>query len=117
MVELLMGYPADEQAPRPRYPLNFTLFEDRYPEITDEMVTQAMQSMDDGFLAQGYYRDQKIKIPIEDKDRPDTFTFENYSWTEHISRKWGQWMADPAELLDQLAACGFIIDPPKVNQE
>ena len=117
MVELLMGYPADEQAPRPRYPLNFTLFEDRYPEITDEMVTQAMQSMDNGFLAQVYYRDQKIKIPIEDKDRPDTFTFENYSWTEHISRKWGQWMADPAELLDQLAACGFIIDPPKVNQE
>ena len=34
LVELVMGYPAEELPPRPRYPLAFTLFEDRYPEFT-----------------------------------------------------------------------------------
>ncbi len=108
LVELVMGYPAKEFPPRPRYPLQFTLFEDRYPDITDEMLEQAMQVMDDGYLAQGYYRKQRAKIKLE-VDRPETFTYDNYSWTEHISRKWGQWMGDPGEPLEQLEACGFGI--------
>jgi Nitroreductase len=107
MVELLMGYPAETYPIRPRYPLSFTLFEDRYPELTEAQVNEAMQVMDDGYLQQGYYRSQKIKIPIEASDKIDSFTFDNYSWTEHISRKWGQWNADPADLLDPLAVCGF----------
>ncbi len=106
LVELVMGYPAEEFAPRPRYPLQFTLFEDRYPDISDEMLEQAMQVMDDGYLAQDYYRKQRAKIKLE-VDRPETFTYDNYSWTEHISRKWGQWMGDLGEMLEQLEACGF----------
>ena len=54
LVGLTMGYPAEDFPPRPRYPLEYTLFEDRYPEMTDEMVTRAMQSMDEGYLSQGY---------------------------------------------------------------
>ena len=110
LVELVMGYPAENFPPRPRYPLEYTLFEDRYPELTDEMVTRAMQSMDEGYLSQGYYIKQKAKIDIEVEGKEDTFTYSDYSWTEHISRKWGQWLADPAELLEQLAACGFELD-------
>lgn len=108
LVELVMGYPAEEFPPRPRYPLEFTLFEDQYPDLTDEMVGRAMQVMDDGYLAQDYYRKQKARIKLE-VDRPETYTYDNYSWTEHISRKWGQWMSDPHELLDQLDACGFEV--------
>ena len=110
LVELVMGYPAEEFPPRPRYPLEYTLFEDRYPEMTDEMVTRAMQSMDEGYLSQGYYIKQKAKIDIEVEGKEDAFTYQDYSWTEHISRKWGQWLADPTELLQQLAACGFAIE-------
>lgn len=113
LVELTMGYPAEECPPRPRYPLEYTLFEDRYPELTDEMVTRAMQSMDEGYLSQGYYIKQKAKIDIEVKGKDETFTYQDYSWTEHISRKWGQWLADPADLLDSLAACGFAIEVPE----
>ena len=112
LVELVMGYPAEEFPPRPRYPLEYTLFEDRYPELTDEMVTRAMQSMDEGYLSQGYYLKQKAKIEIEVEGKDETFTYQDYSWTEHISRKWGQWLADPADLLEQLAACGFGIEFP-----
>ncbi len=106
LVGLVMGYPAEDFPPRPRYPLWFTLFEDRYPEFTDEQVAEAMKVMDDGYLAQGYYIKQKAKIPIE-VDKEDTYTYDNYSWTEHISRKWGQWYRSPEELLGQLKKRGF----------
>jgi len=107
IVQLVMGYPAEEFPPRPRFPQEFTVFEDQYPELTDEQVAQAMQVMDDGYLAQEYYRKQRAKIHIENKDREDTFTYDNYSWTEHISRKWGQWYQSPADLLEQLKKRGF----------
>jgi FMN reductase (NADPH) len=106
LVELVMGYPDEDFPPRPRYPLSFTLFEDQYPDLSDEQVAEAMKVMDDGYLAQGYYARQKVKIPIQD-GREDTFTFEDYSWTEHISRKWGQWFESPDEILDDLEKQGF----------
>ncbi len=108
LVELVMGYLAEEFPTRPRYPLEFTLFEDRYPEMTDELVERAMQVMDEGYLAQGYYRKQRAKIKLE-VPKEETFTYDDYSWTEHISRKWGQWMSDPGEVLGQLEACGFVV--------
>jgi nitroreductase len=109
LVELVMGYPAEKYPPRPRYPLEFTLFEDRYPDLTDDNIQDAMRVMDEGYLAQDYYRKQKAKIKLE-VDREETFTYSDYSWTEHISRKWGQWLQDPRELLGQLEECGFSID-------
>jgi len=112
LVELVMGYPAEDFPPRPRYPLEYTLFEDRYPEFSDEQISAAMRSMDEGYLSQGYYIKQKAKIDIEVEGKNETFTYADYSWTEHISRKWGQWLSDPAELLQQLAACGFEIELP-----
>jgi FMN reductase (NADPH) len=114
LVELVMGYPAEQFPPRPRYPLEFSLFEDRYPELTDDMLDQAMRVMDEGYLAQDYYRKQKAKIKLEG-ERKETFTYEDYSWTEHISRKWGQWLQDPRELLDQLEKCGFGIKTDPVQ--
>lgn len=108
LVQLVMGYPAENPPPRPRYPLEFTLFEDEYPELTDEMIERAMQQMDEGYLAQDYYRKAKYIIPLEE-NRPETFTYENYGWTEHISRKWGQWHRSLDELLSQLEKSGFHI--------
>jgi hypothetical protein len=103
-----MGYPAEEFLPRPRYPYAFSCFEETYPDLTDEVVTAAMKVMDEGYLAQDYYKRQRAKIPLE-HSRKETFTYDDYSWTEHISRKWGQWMNDPKEILSQLEKCGFKI--------
>jgi nitroreductase len=108
MVELVMGYPAEDFPPRPRYPLAFTLFENRYPELSDEDVREAMKVMDDGYLRQEYYKRNGVKIGLED-GREDPYTFDDYSWTEHISRKWGQWDESPNELLDMLQECGFSL--------
>ncbi len=116
IVQLVMGYPDEEFPPRPRYPLSFTLFEDEYPQLTDEQVAEAMQVMDEGYLAQGYYRKQKAKIRLEG-DRKETFTYETYSWTEHISRKWGQWYPSPDELLEQFKACGFELGKRNKSQD
>ncbi|HVM71065.1 MAG TPA: nitroreductase family protein [Anaerolineales bacterium] len=108
LVELVMGYPAEEFPPRPRYPLEFTLFEDKYPELTETMIDKAMQAMDEGYLAQDYYRKLRAKIRLEG-DRKESFSYDDYSWTEHISRKWGQWLSDPKELLEQMEKCGFYV--------
>jgi nitroreductase len=108
LVQLTMGYPAEDPSPRPRYPMRFTLFEDKYPELDAKMVSEAMGQMDGGYLSQNYYREAKYIIPLED-DRIETFTYDNYSWTEHISRKWGQWYRDPGELIKQLKKRGFYI--------
>jgi nitroreductase len=109
MVGLVMGYPAEDPPPRPRYPLEFTLFEGHYPDFDEGTIRQAMAAMDDGYLAQDYYQGMNTMIPLRG-GREETFTFETYSWTEHISRKVGQWHQSPDELLENLAACGFEIN-------
>ncbi len=108
LVQLTMGYPAEDPPPRPRYPIEFTLFEDEYPEFSEETIDKAMMEMDEGYRAQEYYRSANLIIPLEG-DREETFDFANYGWTEHISRKAGQWFALPDELLEQFASCGFHI--------
>jgi nitroreductase len=110
LVGLAMGYPDEDPPPRPRYPLEFTLFEDGYPEMTDEMVDRAMAVMDEGYLAQDYYQRAGYQIPLQG-DREETFTFEDYGWTEHISRKLGQWYPSLKDMLEPLAACGFHVTP------
>lgn len=106
LVGLVMGYPNEDCPPRPRYPMWYTLFEDRYPEFTDEQVAEAMKVMDDGYLAQNYYKKGKIMIELEDQ-REETYDYQTYSWTEHISRKWGQWYRSPALILEQLKKRGL----------
>jgi nitroreductase len=108
IVQLVMGYPDEDPPPRPRYPLEFTLFEGRYPDLSDSQIKRAMEEMDRGYLRQDYYRSMRAKIPLE-RERTETFGYEDYSWTEHISRKWGQWHKDAAPLLRQLEKRGFDI--------
>jgi nitroreductase len=109
LVQLAMGYPAEDPPPRPRYPIEFTLFEDKYPELDKKTIQKAMKQMDEGYLAQDYYRKANYMIPLETENRKETFTYEDYSWTEHICRKWGQWYSEPKELLEQLEKCGFYV--------
>jgi hypothetical protein len=54
IVQLTMGYPAENPPPRPRYPISFNLFEDKYPEMSDADIEQAMKQMDEGYLAHNY---------------------------------------------------------------
>ncbi len=108
LVGLAMGYPDEDPPPRPRYPMEFALFEDRYPELSDEMVERAMAIMDEGYLAQDYYRRAGYQIPLQG-ERHEAYTFDNYSWTEHISRKLGQWLISLDDILEPLARCGFNV--------
>lgn len=106
MVMLVMGFPDENPPVRPRYPLSFHLFEERYPELTDPMVDRAMERMDRGYLEQEYYRRANYMIPLPE-GMEERFSFENYGWTEHISRKMGLWGGDPEELPRILRECGF----------
>ena len=107
MVGLTMGYPAENPPPRPRYPLDFILFEDEYPQFDLELIRKSMDIMDEGYRDQDYYTKLKAMIPLQG-NRPETFTYETYGWTEHICRKWGQALF-PSSLQKQFRRCGFNI--------
>lgn len=106
MVGLTMGYPAENPPPRPRYPIEFVLFEDEYPSFSKELIQESMDVMDKGYLAQDYYKKLKAMIHLRG-DREETYNYETYSWTEHISRKWGQRLF-PGTLEKHLKRCGFF---------
>ena len=108
-VQLTMGFPAEDAQPRPRYPMDFALFEDRYPRFDADQIERAMTVMDEGYLSQEYYRKLNAKIPLQE-GKQESFSFDDYSWTEHISRKLGQWGKDPREILAPLAKCGFDLN-------
>ena len=59
-------------------------------------------------MGQDYYKRVNLMINLEG-DRAETYTFETYGWTEHISRKTGQWLRTPKELTSQLEKCGFDV--------
>ncbi len=107
LVQLAMGYPDEEPPPRPRYPLEFILFEERYPELTEKQVGRAIQVMDEGYLAQDYYV-QHGMWPLVG-GRSETHTLDDYAWSEHISRKWGQRWPSLEEMLGALERCGFRV--------
>jgi hypothetical protein len=64
--------------------------------------------MDEGYIDQNYYEDLSGKISLQG-DREETYTYEDYGWTEHVSRKWGQWFESPEKIIKQLNKCGFNI--------
>jgi nitroreductase len=105
LVQLVMGYPAERPPARPRYPLWFACFEDVYPRLSEAEIREAMRVMDEGYLAQDYYKRDQLKLPVP-KGRKDPYTFADYSWTEHMARKL-QWNPLPDELLENLRRCGF----------
>jgi FMN reductase (NADPH) len=109
-LEIAMGYPNEIPFPRPRYPLDFVLFEDEYPELDDEQLQEAMAQMDEGFLMQHYYSTNTMKIPVEG-DREE---LAQYGWCEHIARMWGQWHRSPDRMLEQMQKCGFSIHPESI---
>ncbi|MEZ5357518.1 MAG: nitroreductase family protein [Candidatus Zixiibacteriota bacterium] len=109
IVQLTVGFPNEDCPTRPRYPLDYFLFEDTYPKFNARQIKKAMKVMDDGYLAQDYYRGVNYMVPLEG-DREETFTFDNYSWTEHMGRKWGQWIPSPKSLIAALKACGFDLN-------
>lgn len=110
VVGLCLGYPdpSEHTETRPRYPLSFSAFKNRYPEFSKEEIQAAMKVMDEGYLAQNYYRERNAKIPL--KKGKDTIDYDNYSWCEHISRKFinGGW--SPISLLEILRNHGFNFD-------
>ena len=107
VVGLCLGYPDPDHRMevRPRFPLKYTAFEDKYKELTDEELKECMQSMDEGYITQGYYIKQNAKIPLA--KGKDTIDMDKYSWCEHISRKISQGKWSEKTLLDILRQNGF----------
>jgi|MTBAKSStandDraft_2_1061841.scaffolds.fasta_scaffold03555_9 nitroreductase len=109
LVALAVGYPKENPPVRPRFPRSFTVIEGKYPRWSDEEVSAAMDVMDRGYLDQDYYRKAGFMIPLEE-GAEETFTFDTYSWTEHISRKLGLWESSPDRIKKLFRESGFFVE-------
>ncbi|MHA2097780.1 MAG: nitroreductase family protein [Candidatus Kariarchaeaceae archaeon] len=109
LVGLCLGYPdpSENTNIRPRYPLEHIAFEDRYKELSNEDLAECMAQMDEGYLAQDYYKKLSGKIPLDAKIREDTYDMDNYSWSEHIVRKVIQGAWSDESLLTKLKRYKF----------
>jgi len=110
-VELVMGFPDEDQPIRPRYPLEFTLFENGYPDLTDADIIEAMSAMDEAF-----YNREPVLNPSQETDRVSetqkSFAMQKNRWTEHVTRKWCQWAQSHEDLLEALTERGFHVVYP-----
>ncbi|HUU77681.1 MAG TPA: nitroreductase family protein [candidate division Zixibacteria bacterium] len=110
VVGLCLGYPDPDHLfdIRPRFPLQYTAFEDKYRELSIEELGKCMKSMDEGYITQGYYIKQNAKIPLSNKE--DKIGFDKYSWSEHISRKISQGRWSEESLITILRKHGFMLE-------
>ncbi|MFX0107568.1 MAG: nitroreductase family protein [Candidatus Hodarchaeota archaeon] len=107
VVGMNLGYPdpSEETEVRPRFPLEYSVFEEKYLDHSDADIEKCMRTMDEGYLAQGYYIKERTKVPL--REGKDEFDFDRYSWSEHISRKMCQGRWSPESLFDILQRHGF----------
>ncbi len=89
LVGMIVGYPAKKPAPRPRIPTSCVLFKERYHDLAEAEVAAAMDVMDVGLIREGYYQTLNVKIPKPEEGQ-DQVGFEQYGWSEHISRKYAR---------------------------
>ncbi len=89
LVILAMGFPAEDPPVRPRYPMEFHLYEERYPEMTDEMVKSAMEEMDRGYLEQDYYRNAGFMIPWRTSPGPRSIPSTTMAGPSTYPGRWG----------------------------
>lgn len=105
LVGLVLGYPGERPPARPRIPTNQALFWDEYSDLTDAQVTEAMSIMDAGLIREGYYASRNSKIKIQGDDKVG---YDEYGWSEHISRKYGVHGARSTGALAHLKAQGIF---------
>lgn len=105
MVGLVLGYPDEHPAARPRIPLDNVLHWDDYHELDEQGVARSLSVMDAGLIREGYYRSLNGKIPLHNSEE-DKVTYNEYGWSEHISRKYGQGGVRAADMKAILAKQG-----------
>jgi nitroreductase len=102
VVGMVLGYPAEIPAPRPRIPTRFVLHKDEYFDLAEEDVAAALEVMDAGLIREGYYArmNAKIKRPEAGEDQVG---YDQYGWGEHISRKYARRGQVTDNLMEALA--------------
>ena len=89
VVGMVLGYPAETPAPRPRIPTRFVLHKDEYFDLGPEDVEAALEVMDAGLIREGYYARMNAKIQKPEAGE-DQVGYDKYGWGEHISRKYAR---------------------------
>lgn len=108
VVGMVLGYPAEKPAPRPRIPTKFVLHKDEYFDLAPADVEEALSVMDAGLIREGYYARLNAKIPKPEPGE-DQVDYDKYGWGEHISRKYARQGRITSTLPDALRRAGIEI--------
>ncbi|NLW17970.1 MAG: hypothetical protein GX033_10120, partial [Firmicutes bacterium] len=109
VVGMVLGYPAEAPAPRPRIPTKFVLHKDEYFDLAPEDVEEALSVMDAGLIREGYYARLNAKIPKPEPGE-DSVGYDKYGWGEHISRKYASRGPVTSNLHEALRRAGIEIE-------
>lgn len=90
VVGMVMGWPAEQPAPRPRIPTQFVFSADSYHDLSEAEVAEAMSVMDAGLIREGYYARLNAMIPRPAGEEGEEIGFDRYGWSEHMSRKYAR---------------------------
>lgn len=106
VVGMVLGYPAEQPAPRPRIPTKFVLHKDQYFDLAPAEVDEALSVMDAGLIREGYYSRMNSKIQKPEAGE-DQVGYDKYGWGEHISRKYARRGQFTDSLMDDLRRAGI----------
>lgn len=101
VVGMVLGYPAESPAARPRIPTKFVLHKDEYFDLVPEDVEEALSVMDAGLIREGYYARMNAKIQKPEPGE-DSVDYDQYGWGEHISRKYARRSQVTDDLMEAL---------------
>ncbi len=88
LVILAMGFPAEDPPVRPRYPMEFHLYEERYPEMTDEMVKSAWRRWT-GLPGAGLLQERGVHDTLADKSRARSIPSTTMAGPSTYPGRWG----------------------------
>lgn len=101
VVGMVLGYPAEAPAARPRIPTKFILHKGEYFDLAPEDVEEALSVMDAGLIREGYYARKNAKIQKPEPGE-DQVSYDQYGWGEHISRKYARRSQVTDDLMEAL---------------
>lgn len=108
VVGLVLGYPAEHPEPRPRIPIKFVLHKDKYYDLSEDDVTEALAVMDAGILREGYYK--KYQTAFRRLGGEQELSEDEYTYGEHTSRKFSSvWESFGYDLRTNLSKQGIEI--------
>jgi nitroreductase len=111
VLELVVGYSDEYTQQTPRYPMSLNVFEETYRTPSTHDIAKATLKMNKEYQKIKYYSNSQIHISQGDSN----FNNVEYTWSEHMKRKWSDKSIKASDISNVLQERGFKITTIEVN--